>query len=104
MYKRQGKDVPQIFWLFYKLEEEAAKAGGHVSFILGNHEPMVLALSLIHISAFNPSSGWKEVEKRIKRNNNRSRYIKIVSYAAIILLPVPVSYTHLCTPKNPVRL
>lgn len=42
----RGKDVPQIFWLFYKLEEEAAKAGGHVSFILGNHEPMVLANDL----------------------------------------------------------
>lgn len=39
----RGKDVPQIFWLFYKLEDEAAKAGGHVSFMLGNHEPMVLA-------------------------------------------------------------
>ena len=39
-------------------------------------------------TAFSPSSGWKEVEKRIKRNNNRSRYIKIVSYAAVILLPV----------------
>ncbi len=37
---------------------------------------------------FNPSSGWKEVEKRIKRTNNRSRYIKIASYAAVILLPV----------------
>lgn len=42
----RGKDVPQIFWLFYKLEEEAAKAGGHVSFLLGNHEPMVLANDL----------------------------------------------------------
>lgn len=42
----RGKDVPQIFWLFYKLEEEAAKAGGHVSFMLGNHEPMVLANDL----------------------------------------------------------
>mgnify|MGYP000243614500 CR=1 FL=1 len=31
---------------FYKLEEEAAKAGGHVSFMLGNHEPMVLANDL----------------------------------------------------------
>ena len=39
-------------------------------------------------TAFNPSSGWKEVEKRIKRNNNRSRYIKIVSNAAIILIPL----------------
>ena len=42
----RGKDVPQIFWLFYKLEDEAAKAGGHVSFMLGNHEPMVLANDL----------------------------------------------------------
>lgn len=39
----RGKDVPQIFWLFYKLEKEAMEAGGHVSFLLGNHEPMVLA-------------------------------------------------------------
>ena len=30
----RGKDVPQIFWLFYKLEDEAAKAGGTVSFLL----------------------------------------------------------------------
>lgn len=39
----RGKDVAQIFWLFYKLEEEAAKAGGHVSFLLGNHEALVLS-------------------------------------------------------------
>lgn len=39
----RGKDVPQILWLFYKLEQEAAEAGGRVSFLLGNHEPMVLA-------------------------------------------------------------
>lgn len=39
----RGKDVPQIFWLFYKLEAEAEQAGGRVSFLLGNHEPMVLA-------------------------------------------------------------
>ena len=42
----RGKDVAQIFWLFYKLEKEAAEAGGHVSFLLGNHEPMVLANDL----------------------------------------------------------
>lgn len=39
----RGKDVTQIFWLFYKLEAEAAAAGGQVSFLLGNHEPMVMA-------------------------------------------------------------
>ena len=42
----RGKDVPQIFWLFYKLEEEATKAGGHVSLLLGNHEPLVMANDL----------------------------------------------------------
>lgn len=42
----RGKDVPQIFWLIYKLEDEAAKAGGHVSFLLGNHEPLVTANDL----------------------------------------------------------
>ena len=39
----RGNDVPQICWLFYQLEEEAAQAGGRVSFLLGNHEPLLLA-------------------------------------------------------------
>lgn len=38
----RGKDVLPIFWLIYKLENEAMKAGGMVHFILGNHEEMVL--------------------------------------------------------------
>ena len=39
----RGDDVTQIFWLLYKLEAEAADAGGSVTFTYGNHEPMVLA-------------------------------------------------------------
>lgn len=39
----RGYDVTQIYWLFYKLEQEAAQAGGNVSVMLGNHEPMELA-------------------------------------------------------------
>ena len=38
----RGKDAIQILWLIYKLEYEAAQAGGSVDFLLGNHEPMVL--------------------------------------------------------------
>ena len=38
----RGKDVLPIFWLIYKLEKEAAEAGGQVLFTLGNHEEMVL--------------------------------------------------------------
>lgn len=39
----RGKDVLPILWLIYKLEKEAEDAGGKVSFLLGNHEPMILA-------------------------------------------------------------
>lgn len=39
----RGYDVPQIFWLLYKLEAEAATHGGRVTTMLGNHEPMSLA-------------------------------------------------------------
>lgn len=38
----RGVDVMQIFWLLYKLEKEAADAGGSVDVMLGNHEPLVL--------------------------------------------------------------
>lgn len=38
----RGKDVLAIYWLLYKLEEEARLAGGTVHFLLGNHEEMVL--------------------------------------------------------------
>ncbi|QBQ42089.1 metallophosphatase [Sphingobacterium psychroaquaticum] len=38
----RGSDVVPIFWLIYKLEEEANKAGGKVHFLFGNHEEMTL--------------------------------------------------------------
>jgi hypothetical protein len=38
----RGNDVLPIFWLIYKLEQESEEAGGKVSFLLGNHEEMVL--------------------------------------------------------------
>ena len=42
----RGDDVVPILWLVYKLEQEALQAGGYVSFLLGNHESMVLANDL----------------------------------------------------------
>ena len=35
-----------MVYLFYKLEDEAAKTGGHVSFLSGNHEALVLSNDL----------------------------------------------------------
>ena len=38
----RGYDATQIFWLVYQLEQEAADAGGQLTFLLGNHEPFIL--------------------------------------------------------------
>lgn len=38
----RGNDVLPIFWLTYKLDQEARNAGGAVHFLLGNHESMIL--------------------------------------------------------------
>lgn len=56
----RGKDVLPIFWLFYKLEEEAARAGGCVSLLLGNHETMVLAGDLRYAK-----DKYKELARRL---------------------------------------
>ena len=45
----RGEDVLPIFWLIYKLEQEAKDIGGQVSFLLGNHESMVLGGNLKYI-------------------------------------------------------
>ena len=45
----RGKDVLPIFWLIYKLEKEAADAGGQALFMLGNHEEMVLRGDLRYV-------------------------------------------------------
>ncbi|KAA6335119.1 hypothetical protein EZS27_016623 [termite gut metagenome] len=42
----RGDDATTIFWLIYKLQQEARDAGGRVTFIYGNHESMVLMNSL----------------------------------------------------------
>ncbi|HMQ07717.1 MAG TPA: metallophosphoesterase [Saprospiraceae bacterium] len=39
----RGNRVTETFWLLYKLEQEAALAGGAVHVILGNHEAMALS-------------------------------------------------------------
>nr|WP_308757720.1 FecR domain-containing protein [uncultured Bacteroides sp.] len=37
---------------------------------------------------FNIATGWMEVEKRIRKNNTRERTIRILRYAAAVLVPV----------------
>ncbi|WP_223788081.1 metallophosphoesterase [Marinicella meishanensis] len=34
----RGNSVTQVLWLIYKLEQDAAEAGGRVHYIIGNHE------------------------------------------------------------------
>ena len=39
-------------------------------------------------TSFNTATGWMEVQKRIRKSNNWERMIKILSYAAAVLIPV----------------
>jgi hypothetical protein len=47
----RGEDVTRVLWLLYRLELEAAAAGGGVHVVLGNHELMVLLGDLRYIGA-----------------------------------------------------
>lgn len=38
----RGTQVTEVLWLFHRLSLEAAAAGGHIHFILGNHEVMMM--------------------------------------------------------------
>lgn len=38
----RGARVTETFWLLYRLQQQAQRAGGAVHFVLGNHEAMVL--------------------------------------------------------------
>jgi hypothetical protein len=45
----RGSQVTEVLWLIYSLEEQAKAAGGHVHFILGNHEIMNLNNDLRYV-------------------------------------------------------
>ena len=45
----RGDRVTELLWLIRRLERQAGDAGGHVHFVLGNHESMVLAGDLRYI-------------------------------------------------------
>jgi len=46
----RGDNVTQCLWLIYKLEQEAAAAGGRVHYILGNHEQLNLQGNLKYVA------------------------------------------------------
>lgn len=46
----RGDDAVTIFWLTYKLQQEARAAGGAVHFIIGNHESMILRNDLRYMT------------------------------------------------------
>lgn len=46
----RGNQVTETLWFLYKLEQQAAKSGGKVHLLLGNHEIMVLKGDLRYVS------------------------------------------------------
>jgi Calcineurin-like phosphoesterase len=47
----RGKQVTEVLWLIYSLEEKAHAAGGDVHYVLGNHEIMNLSGDLRYLNA-----------------------------------------------------
>jgi len=45
----RGRDVTRLLWFVYRLEREAAAAGGRVHVLLGNHELMAMAGDLRYV-------------------------------------------------------
>ena len=45
----RGPDVTRLLWLVYRLEREAAEAGGRIHVLLGNHEIMVMLGDLRYV-------------------------------------------------------
>jgi hypothetical protein len=52
----RGPNHLEILWLLYQLEAEAARAGGGVQLVLGNHEAMVLRGDLRYLHARYPET------------------------------------------------
>lgn len=52
----RGEEVTECLWLIYALEEKAKRVGGHVHFILGNHEIM------------NMNGDWRYIHPRYAMN------------------------------------
>lgn len=46
----RGVEVTEALWFLYKLENQAAKAGGKLHYLLGNHEVMVLNDDLRYVN------------------------------------------------------
>ena len=46
----RGEEVVPLLWLVYRLEQEAARAGGRVHVVLGNHETMVWMNDLRYVA------------------------------------------------------
>lgn len=47
----RGKQVTEVLWLIYSLEDKARAAGGEVHYVLGNHEIMNLSGDLRYLNA-----------------------------------------------------
>ena len=47
----RGSEVTEALWMIYRLEKQAAKSGGMVHMVLGNHEPMIFIDDLRYITS-----------------------------------------------------
>lgn len=57
----RGYEVTELMWLLRRLDREAKAAGGHLHYILGNHEAMVMAGDLRYV---HPKYGFTSAQMK----------------------------------------
>lgn len=81
----RGNEVTQVLWLIYKLEYQAERQNGHVSFIMGNHEqlnllgvPQDVQLKYIHLAKqLYKTDDWSEsIQKLYSKSTHLGSWLR----------------------------
>lgn len=75
----RGEHVTEVLWLIYSLEDKAKAAGGHVHFVLGNHEIMNLSADLRYVRSKYISSAMllqTKYESMYDENTELGRWLR----------------------------
>lgn len=75
----RGKDATTIMWLIYKLQNEASIVGGRVTYLLGNHDLMVLSNDLRYTNK--KYRTLTDTLKKLEAKSTAYNPCKIKSYA-----------------------
>lgn len=76
----RGKNVIPVLWLIYKLETQAHEAGGHVYFLYGNHEELLISGSTKYV---HPKYKYS-ASSIIAKENPKEAFRELLAYPFVL--------------------